>query len=73
MREIVSKGIFESKCGNREKGAIWQNIAVNHFTNLIKRYKSKTRLEIKNTGLGGEELFENKQLLEDIIERFEER
>ena len=32
----------------------------------------KTRLEIKNTGLGGEELSENKQRPEDIIERFEE-
>ena len=30
MREIASKGgIFESKCGSREKGAIWQNVAVN--------------------------------------------
>ena len=45
----------------------------NHLTNVIKRYKSKTRLEIKNTGLGSEELSENnKQLLEDITERFEE-
>ena len=32
----------------------------------------KTRLEIKNTGLGGEEISENKQRPEDIIERFEE-
>ena len=38
----------------------------------MKRYKSKTRLQIKNTGLGGNVLSENKQLLEDIIERFEE-
>ena len=38
----------------------------------MKSYKSKTRLEIKNTGLGGEEVSENMQLLEDIIERFEE-
>ena len=29
MREIASKGIFERKCGSREKGAIWKNIAVN--------------------------------------------
>ena len=38
----------------------------------MKRYQSKTRLEIKGTGLGGEDLSENKQLLEDITERFEE-
>ena len=43
-----------------------------HFNNLMKRYQSKTRLEIKGTGLGGEDLSENKQLLEDITERFEE-
>ena len=28
MREIASKGIFESKCGSGEKEAIWHNIAV---------------------------------------------
>ena len=38
----------------------------------MKRYWSKTRLEIKGTGLGGEDLSENKQLLEDVTERFEE-
>ena len=42
-----------------------------HFNNLMKRYQSKARLEIKGTGLGGEDLFENKQLLEGITERFE--
>ena len=29
MREIASKGIFESKYGSREKGALRQNIVVN--------------------------------------------
>ena len=43
-----------------------------HFTNLIKKYKSTARLEIKNTGLVGEELSENKQILEGIIEKFKE-
>ena len=38
----------------------------------MKRYKSKIRLEIKNADLGGEELSENKQVLGDTIERFEE-
>ena len=38
----------------------------------MKRYKSKTRAEVKGTGLGGEELSENKHFLEGIIERFEE-
>ena len=38
----------------------------------MKRYQSKTRLEIKGTGLEGEDLSENKQLLERITEIFEE-
>ena len=38
----------------------------------MKRYQSKTRLEIKGTDLGEENLSENKQLLEDNTERFEE-
>ena len=38
----------------------------------MKRYWPKTSLEIKGTGLGGEDLSENKQLLEDATKRFEE-
>ena len=38
----------------------------------MKRYKPKTRRETKGTGLGCKELSENEQLLEDLIERFEE-
>ena len=37
----------------------------------MERYKLKTRWDLKGTGLGGEELPENKQFLEDI-ESFEE-
>ena len=37
----------------------------------MKRYQSKKRQEIKGTDIGGEDLSENKQLLEDA-ERFEE-
>ena len=38
----------------------------------MKKYKSKTRQEVKSTGPGGEEVSENEQLLDDLIERFEE-
>ena len=38
----------------------------------MKRYQSKTRLEIKGTDLEEENLSENKQLLEDKTERLEE-
>ena len=78
---MASKGIFENQSGSREKGAIWQNIAnmLNnceefaltarslryHFTTLMKRYKSKTRPEVKVTGLGDKELSVNEQLLEE--------
>ena len=83
MRGMVSKGIIESRSGNREKRFIWQNIVDNlnnceefhlgfHFTTLMKNYKPKIRQEVKGTGLGGKELSENEQLLEDSIERFEE-
>ena len=83
MRGMASKGILESKSGNRERRVIWQNIVDNlnnceefhlgfHFTTLIKNYKSKIRQGVKGTGLEGEELSENEQLLEDSVERFEE-
>ena len=38
----------------------------------MKMYQSKTRPEIQDTGLRVEDFFENKKLLEDIKERFEE-
>ena len=38
----------------------------------MRRCLSKIRLEIKGTGLEGEDLSEKKQLLEDITEKFEE-
>ena len=83
MRGMASKGIIESRSGNREKRFIWQNIVDNlnnceefhlgfHFTALMKNYKSKIRQEVKGTGLGGKELSENEQPLEDSVERFEE-
>ena len=38
----------------------------------MKRNRSKTRQKVKGTGLEREELSENGQVLEDLIERFEE-
>ena len=88
MRRMASKGIFESKYGSGERGAIWQNIAGSlnnceefaltarslrdHFTTLMKSCKSKPRWEVKGTGSEGDKLSENEQLLEDLIERFKE-
>ena len=86
MRGMVSKSIFESKYGSRERRATRQNIAENvnkceeftlmarrlrdHFITLMKRYNFKARQEVKGTSLESEELSENEQLLEDLIERF---
>ena len=57
---------------NCEKFALTVRSLRYYFATLRKRYKSKTRREVKDTGLGGKELSENEQLLEDLIERFEE-
>ena len=43
-----------------------------HCTTFIKRYKSKTRREVKRTALWREGFSKNEQLLEDLVERFEE-
>ena len=68
MRGMAKKGTFESKSGSRERGAIWQKnkseeFAVtawsltDHFTAFMKkRYKSKTRRDVKGSDLRGEEL-----------------
>ena len=42
-----------------------------HFTTLMKRYKSKTRREVIGTDLGVKKLSENEQL-EEFTERLEE-
>ena len=79
---VLALGIFESKSGSRERGAIWQNIAENlnnfqefavtarslrdHFTTLMKKYKLKTRQEVWGIGLKGEELCENSNFLKTL-------
>ena len=57
---------------NCEELAVTARGLRDHFTTFMKRYKSKTRREVTGTGVGGEELSENEQLLEDLIERFED-
>ena len=49
-----------------EEFAVTLRILRDHLTNLIKTYKSKTRLEIKNTGLGGEELLNISNFLKTL-------
>ena len=87
VKGMANKSIFESKYGSLKRGTTWRNIADNlnncetfavltwsvrdHFINLKKKYKSKTRQEVTGIGLGCEELSENEQILEDLIMRLE--
>ena len=64
--------IWPLTANNCEEFAVTVQSLRVYFTNLMKMYKSKTRLKVKGTGLGGEELSENKPLFEEIIESFEE-
>ena len=65
---VEYKPLISNNC---EEFAVTVRSLRDHFNNLMKRCQSKARLEIKGTGLGGEDLFENKQLLEGITDRFE--
>ena len=80
--------VYFKQSGSRERGKSRQNIAISldayndftvisrtirdQFTTIMQKYKSKARKEIAGTGLGNEKLTEYKQLLEDLIERYEE-
>ena len=82
MRGMKIKGIFEIKSASRERGAIEQNIANNlnkcrQFkvlkTILLPSRKSTSQNQdkkFKAIGLGGKELSENEQFLEDLIDGF---
>lgn len=88
MREMGAQGIFEHKCGSRERGNTWQVIATNlnahedfevtgrsvrdRFGVISKKFKAKRAKELKATGLGGEEPTEYELLLEELIELSEE-
>lgn len=89
MREMASLGVFKHKSGSRKKGQVWQQIATNlsgypnfsvtlhavkeRFTTIIRQYRAKIRKEVQGTGLGGQELTGYETLLEDLIERYEEK
>ena len=84
MRGMKIKGISETKSVSRERGAIQQNIANNlnkcrQFKVLkiilLPSWKSTSQNQgkkFKAIVLGGKELSENEQFLEDLIEGFNE-
>ena len=73
----------------RERDQVWQQIATNlngypnfsvtlravreRFTTIMKKYKAQIGKEVQGTGFGGQEPTEYETLLEDLIERYEER
>ena len=74
---------FVHKSGSRECGQMWQAIATHlntfedfgissraprdRFMTIMKKYKSQTNADLKRSGLGGEELGEFDNLMEDLI------
>lgn len=88
LRQMAASGIFTHKCGSRERGQVWQNIAAilnlmegyavnprsvrDRFTNLMRKYKAKNNKEIRGSGLGGDPPTEFDTLLEDLIELSDE-
>ena len=65
-------GNIANNLNNCEEFAVTMRGLRYNFTTLMKRNRSKTRQKVKGTGLEREELSENEQVLEDLIERFEE-
>ena len=72
MKVNLEVGNIADNLNNCEKFGVTARGLRDRFTTLMKMYKSKTRREVKDTGLGSEELSENEQLLENLTERFEE-
>ena len=72
MKVDLEVGNTADNLNNYDEFAVTVRDLRDHLTTLMKRHKSKTRREVKGTGIGDEELSENQQLLVDLIERFEE-
>ena len=64
MKLNLEVGNIADNLNNCEEFAATIRALRDHFTTRMKRYKSKTRQ--KGNGLEGEELSENKQLLETL-------
>ena len=72
MKVNLEVGDIVGNLNNCEEFAVAARTLRDCFTTLMKTYKAKARREVKGASLGGEELSENKQLLEDLMKRFEE-
>ena len=83
LKEVAAEGVLTHKPRSKERGTLWQTIAIklnamgdevtsrsvrDHYNNMSKKYRARMAREERSTGEGGSELTEEEQLLEDLIE-----
>ncbi len=83
LREVAAEGVLTHKLRSKERGTLWQTVAIkmnalgdevtsrsvrDHYNNMSKKYRARMAREERSTGEGGSELTEQEQLLEDLIE-----
>ena len=82
LKEVAAEGVLTHKLRSKERGTLWQAIAIkmnalgdevtsrsvrNHYNNMSKKYRARIVREERSTGEGGSELTEE-QLSEDLID-----
>ena len=82
LKEVAAEGVLTHKLGSKERGTLWQTIAIkmnalgdevtsrsvrDHYNNMSKTYRARMVRKERSTGEGGSELTEE-QLLEDLID-----
>ncbi len=88
LREVAAEGVLTHKLRSKERGTLWQTVAIkmnalgdeltsrsvrDHYNNMSKKYQARMAREERPTGEGGSKLTEQEQLLEDLIEIEEAR
>ena len=83
LREVAAEGVPTHKLRSKERGTLWQTVAIkmnalgdevtsrsvrDHYNNMSKKYRARMAREERSTGEGGSELTEQEQLVEDLIE-----
>ena len=82
LKEVAAEGVLTHKLRSKERGTLWQAIAIkmnalgdevtsrsvrDHYNNMSKKYRARIVREERSTGEGGSELTEE-QLSEDLID-----
>lgn len=83
LKEVSAEGVLTHKLRSKERGTLWQTIAIkmnalgdevtprsvrDHYNNMSRKYRARMAREERTTGEGGSEPTEEEQLLEDLIE-----